>query len=187
MKRTFIALKVEPDAALKQQIQQLKNSLAHEKIYWLREQDLHVTLYFVGQTTDEQEQLLQDLLQRFSASVKPFAIHLSAFGLFKRKGKAKILYVDVEESKELIDLVDALWRELKGLGFETGAFHYKAHATVARIRNLKHAAEFEQLIAGVRLESKQQVRVADLLLYESLLSPQGSVYEPIRRFTFRGR
>lgn len=185
MKRTFIAIKVSPDAGLKRQIRELKDKLNNEKLYWLREQDLHLTVYFVGNTSEEQEEMLKELLKRFSQSASPFCISISSLGYFKRKGKVKIFYADVAESPELEEFVAKFRQELTGLGFKVGEHPFKAHITLARVRHMSDPDTFEKLISESGHEVSQEVIVDGLCFYQSLLSAEGSIYEPIENFSLQ--
>ncbi len=187
MKRTFIAIKIFPDQVLRQQIQGLKTKLTDEKIYWLREQDLHVTLYFVGNTSEEQEFQIAQMLDQFTKEIRALNFTISHFNTFNRKGKPKILFAEVVEDTALQQVVASLWKGLAALGFSIGTHSYKPHVTIARIGQLKNQAAFDELVGGERTNDNQKIVAREVHLFQSLLSPEGSVYEPIQSFIFRGR
>ncbi len=59
-KRTFIALKITPENELKEAIQALKTKLDTSKIKWINQEDFHLTLHFLGETSPEQIKQVDD-------------------------------------------------------------------------------------------------------------------------------
>ena len=54
--RTFIAIKIKPEKELKAFFVNAKRSFLNESIRWVDENNLHLTLRFLGETTNEQVQ-----------------------------------------------------------------------------------------------------------------------------------
>ena len=71
MRRTFIATPIEPGAKLSQTHTKLRNALKNEKIKWVDGDHFHITLFFLGDTSEraitQVRQKLGDLLPGFSA------------------------------------------------------------------------------------------------------------------------
>jgi len=53
MKRTFIAVKIPVSRTTAEIIQDIKSELQDEKIKWVETFNMHITLFFAGETHDE--------------------------------------------------------------------------------------------------------------------------------------
>ena len=60
--RTFIAVKIEPQAELIELIEHLKKIFEKEKIKWVEENNLHLTLKFLGDTSPTQVEEVKNIL-----------------------------------------------------------------------------------------------------------------------------
>ena len=60
MKRTFIALDILPSAKTKAAYETIRQKLGHEKINWIPDDNLHITINFLG---DTREEILPGLLE----------------------------------------------------------------------------------------------------------------------------
>lgn len=80
MKRTFIAIDIPQSTAIKNCLDILSDKLANERIKWLKEDNLHLTLKFLG---DTDEKLIKSIVSKLSilSYNGPQYIALERFGL----------------------------------------------------------------------------------------------------------
>lgn len=91
-------------------------------------ENLHITLHFIGQVTNE----VKDCLHHAARSIKykPFFVNLNSLGVFK---KAKIYWMGCHSQPvELMSLHDKLGESLVNCGYQIESRDYTPHVTLAR-------------------------------------------------------
>ena len=148
---------------------------------WVDEDNLHLTLRFVGEV---EQPAANDLAAALGRIAWPrFALRIDGVGHFTRKSQATALWARVPASDPLEGLrqkVEAAC-EAAGLGRETRRF--TPHVTLARLNRSSGPiggwlSAFGDIHAG-------PWQVADFILYESHLGHTGAFYEPVTVFGLR--
>ena len=122
--RLFVALPVPPfDAFLKLP----RNGLAEGR--WTAADDLHITLRFLGDVSDDRIPEIEDSLSRVR---RPrFGIESRGLGVFE-KDRQNILYAKIESIKKMTTLCADITDALTKLGFDFGPRPFYPHVTLAR-------------------------------------------------------
>jgi len=135
---------------------------------------LHVTLAFLGGVDAERVAPLGDALRAAVAGVEPFDLRFDRLGGFPNRHRARIAWAGSERSDEVFAHVAHAVREAAR---EFAAIDEKPpalHVTLARLRE-PHA------IPKVRF-SPCTMRVAEIVLFESLPGDATSRYDVVERF-----
>ena len=177
--RLFTA--VEPSAAVKSMLLSLRANIPGLK--WTRENSLHLTLRFIGETPQDKLAAIKTALASVGAPC--FSLSFNGLGLFERPAQT-ILWAGLEVCPELTALkrgVDAALAASMGLAPDKGTF--SPHITLGR---LKGPAP-EALRLFVRDHSPQvaaQFAVTAFTLFSSVLQPSGAVHSPEGAYPLRG-
>ncbi|WP_423129286.1 RNA 2',3'-cyclic phosphodiesterase [Gaoshiqia sp. Z1-71] len=182
MKRTFIAIQVELNAEFSKLVFQMKKDLSGEQIRWVPEQNLHLTLRFLGDTPEEGLTSVKAVLQQLSKTAKAFSFRLQGISSFRRHGSPNIIFAEIHERKPLSALVNRLNELLAGAGFSPEGKAFRPHLTLARIKQLKDRAHFDRVLNRPERRESQEVQVTEIIFYESILKATGPVYEPLVKF-----
>ena len=153
-----------------------------DKITWVKKENLHLTLKFLGETPVEMLEALKANLSSHLNGLTSFTLALSGAGAFPNLNFARVLWVDVSEGKEkMVELAQKVEKATVPLGFPSDERDFAAHLTIGRV---KEARLSERLLAKVRactFEVKGII-VSEVVLYQSELAPGGSIYTPLARF-----
>jgi 2'-5' RNA ligase len=84
----------------------------------------------------------------------------------------------------LIKLREKIEEGMAELGFASEKRGYSPHLTIGRIKYLRQTDHLSKIIADYKSKVFQEIKVTELIYYESKLRPSGSVYIPIQKFTF---
>ena len=134
MTRLFVALKIPYE--IKKKIFELRNEILPDwgKYKWEKEEKIHLTLKFIGEVDDNKVgQISQSL--NFIENYFKFDCRLSSFGLFFRRGAAKILWVGLFTDSILYNLVEEINNTLETLSIPKDERKFKSHLTLLRIKN----------------------------------------------------
>ncbi len=149
---------------------------------WVEPDNLHLTVRFIGEVSDEQAARVREVVQSRLAT-PAFELTLGGLGVFPPGGAARVLWVGVVEgASELAALHDELEARLRALGEPPEDRPFTAHLTLARFKDLDRR-QSDALRAAIR-EGPGAVgscRVDAVTLYQSRLSPAGPTYTPLVR------
>ncbi len=182
MKRTFIALKIKLNDRLSRVVEQLKKELWREQIRWVDEQNLHLTLKFLGDTSPQQIEKVKEVLAELTGKYDPFSFRLGQIGYFKHGGTPSVLFLRISESETMNALAGLINVKLEDLGFEVEPKAFKPHLTVARIKHLGDKTHFYKALEKCETDDEQVVTVKEIIFYESILKRTGPQYVTIQKF-----
>lgn len=153
-----------------------------DKVGWVKKENLHLTLKFLGETPVEKLEALRTNLSSNLKSQSTFTLSLSGAGAFPNLNRARVIWIGVSEGKEkLVELAQKVEEATRPLGFPTEERNFSAHLTIGRV---KDGGLSEPLLAKVRacIFEAKGIIVSEVILYQSELAPGGSIYTPLARF-----
>lgn len=183
--RTFIAIKIHPGEKVLNQLNDFKTIFKKDGIRWVHEDNFHLTLRFIGNTTREQLCFLVDNLKLVAGNLKSFQIETKGVGCFSSKGKPRVLFVKIMESEALTELVAEVEKNVVAAGFHAELKPFRPHLTLGRIKNLERRVHFHSVIEELDDIKYQDSYVSEFILYQSILKPEGPIYKPIKIFKLR--
>ena len=183
MKRIFVGINIQLKPELLESIELLKEELKVEKIRWVSEENLHLTLTFLGEISDDDVTIVKDVLSQKSKEFTSFSFELEGLSYFNHKGSPSVIFCHVPHNKQLVDLVVSLRESLKQIGFQKNDKEFKPHLTLARMKTLKMPDQFYEVIRKPRKGVQQIVPVNEFVLYESILNPSGAFYAVLQKFS----
>jgi RNA 2',3'-cyclic 3'-phosphodiesterase len=187
MKRTFIAIEVAASAKLKQEYELIRYRLRLEKINWVPVENLHITLNFLG---DTEEEILPEMIRSIESTADrhaPIDIVLRSFGVFKNIREPRVIWINCIFDPELGQVKKELDHGLSLFGFEPDKREFSPHLTLGRVKEIRQLNQLTQLIALYKEFEFQRLQVINLVLFESILRPEGPEYIPIRVFPFQNQ
>jgi 2'-5' RNA ligase len=148
-------------------------------------EQVHVTLKFLGETDPDRLPELREALAAAVAEsgVGPFEIEFGGLGVFPHLEYISVVWVRTREGgDELTRLHEAIERQTVELGFEPEEHDFTPHATVAR---MDHAGgkELVQDVVTERDPDVGRLRVEEIRLTKSELTPDGPEYSTVERFS----
>jgi 2'-5' RNA ligase len=182
MKRTFIAVKIHPDNKLLNAHAKLRNELDNEKIKWVDPQNFHLTLFFLGDTEEEQIARIREELSNIAENFSKTQIKLQGLGVFKNIHKPRVLWAGISEYDDLKEIKLAVDKQMVQLGFNPDAREFKPHLTLARIKWLEQKNKLKSLLANYEGVFFQYADIEEIIYYESILKESGPEYKPIEKF-----
>jgi 2'-5' RNA ligase len=178
MNRLFVALR--PPAGVREALLDATGGI--ENARWQDEDQLHLTLRFVGEIDAPLANDLAAALGQVDAA--PFELQIAGVGHFERKGRATALWAAVLASPELSALQRKIERACQRVGLEPEGRRFTPHITLARLSGA--AGPIGGWLAAHGALTAPPWRVDEFRLYDSVLRPAGSAYEPVVSYRLRG-
>ncbi|MDX6406457.1 MAG: 2,3-cyclic 3-phosphodiesterase [Blastocatellia bacterium] len=186
--RLFIALEL-PSALrsrVKGHIDHLRQAVPDARASWAREENLHLTLKFLGDTAVEKVDALSQAIQHTANQLSPFEVIIAGGGVFPSHGQPRVLWLGIEDlTNSLSTLSRSLEDECAKAGFLREPRAYHPHLTVARLRQPHGARRLAEVHREVGFDPVP-VNVREVCLIRSELRSEGSLYTVIARHEFSG-
>jgi 2'-5' RNA ligase len=148
---------------------------------WVKTDNLHATLKFLGDTTETLLPRLVESLEEVGRQHPRFTIELDRLGGFPNLKNPRVLFYRISTGAEPLERlaadVDRTLQERLGLPPEERPF--RAHITVARIKQRLPEPVAARLGQAPPLPGVSQL-VSSLDLMQSELHPEGAVYQRLK-------
>ncbi|WP_417317808.1 RNA 2',3'-cyclic phosphodiesterase [Emcibacter sp.] len=172
--RLFMALR--PDEAVVKALGgaciELKRDKAFEGVRWMRPENLHVTLVFLGRQSAEDASRIAATMTEVAPRHQSFDIVIEGLQTTRNNWQKGVLMAMVRENDSLRNLQLDLARSLASLDIEgLDQREYMPHVTLARLKQERISPD---QLSSVNFSLRQQVRTMGL--YESITLETGAVY-----------
>ncbi len=180
--RTFVAIPLEP--SVRKAVAAWQRSLATRLagIKWVEEDNLHLTLKFLGDTPGHAIEGVCAALEAVAAAHRPFDVVLRGAGTFPPAGSPRVLWVGAEGGDALIALHRGVELGLEDLGWRPEPRSFRPHLTVGRVRQPGPRRDVVAALAAARDRLWGEMRVTGFALLESRLTPRGPIYRTLAHF-----
>ncbi|MES0278967.1 MAG: RNA 2',3'-cyclic phosphodiesterase [Dehalococcoidales bacterium] len=189
--RSFIAIELSEE--VKDEISRFQEGLKKAdlpNVKWVDPAGIHLTLKFLGYTTADTIPAIITAIEEAAAGIPPFLLTVGGLGVFPGPGQTRVAWVGMAGDTDTLGrLKQRLDSGLAALGFTTEKRGFTPHLTLARVRELATAGERQKLaglIASADFAASRPVRVDNIYLIRSLLTPKGAVYSRIGVVSLQG-
>ena len=180
MKRLFIGIPVKSKIIEKFALKWVNDPLLNQnRMKWVRPENWHVTLYFLGNTPESEIDDLQQFIDESFNQILSFSTNLNEVGVFPKISNPKVLWLGLENIQPLLAGYNRLGELLRQNGFAIDNKPLKPHMTLARINSIEHRDSIESLLMEYGQFIFDSVAINRVVLYESILTPKGPVYQPL--------
>ncbi len=159
----------------------------YPSVRWVAEEQLHFTVCFLGDVPAPQIEDLRSVL-RAPWGIGAFTASLEGVDVFPFSGPPRVIWLGMGDGR---DQLHALRGELAGrlnrCGLETPSRPFRPHLTLGRAnRTVTDSGTALRSLVRAQVAPNTPWRVDRVSLYESRLSPGGSVYRVVECESLRG-
>ena len=170
-----IALPEQVRASLRELQQELNQAGADVK--WVEPEQLHITLKFLDEISEEQQRQVQEALKRITQHTPAFQVGLRELGAFPSLNDPRIMWVGVDEGRsQVVQLAEAIEQDSRALGLKKEDRRYSAHATIGRMRSPRGARDFIERLHTIQWNPPTSWQASSITLYHSVLASDGPTY-----------
>jgi RNA 2',3'-cyclic 3'-phosphodiesterase len=182
--RLFAAIDLDDAAraAIADEQRRLMRALGRgdRSLKWVRPEQMHLTLVFIGNVDDGRAPPLVDAM-REDIGMKPFTVAFAGTGVFPPHGAPSVLWLGVSRgASEAVGVQRIVADRLEKLGVAREHRAYYPHLTLGRWR-ASRASDRRRAAEASREDEVARIDVDGVTLYRSHLSSQGSTYEALAR------
>jgi RNA 2',3'-cyclic 3'-phosphodiesterase len=183
-RRLFVAL--EPPEPVRRRLAALAVELrraagrAAEEIRWVPAENVHLTLQFLGAVPEERLPAVEEAVRAAAAAARPLSLEVRGAGGFPNARRPRVVWTGIGgDVAGLSALVADLGRRLAPLGFPPEGRPFSAHLTLGRAREGRGAPGIAGALASASAAAGAPWRAAEVVLFESHLSPKGPRYDAL--------
>ncbi len=188
MIRSFVALDIPP------RVQEILAGLTAElrqtraPVSWVPADRIHLTLKFLGNVSPERVEAVCDALVPVAASNASFRLQPYGCGAFPTIKQMRVVWVGLRgDEQALASIQKSVEAALAPLGFESETRPFRAHLTLGRVKGRQHLRALQDALLHHREFEAEAFDVKELVLYKSVLMPQGARYTPLFRAPLVGK
>jgi len=181
--RLFIAIELPREIrdALMAFLTELRGIAPRAK--WVRAENLHVTLKFLGETDAGKLPAIQNALASIRGG-EPVSLDFRGLGFFPNEHKPRVFWVGMQASANLKTLAEAIDREMHKHGFPLENRPFTPHLTLARFEPPGTPAQLGAAAKHNSARSFGSLTARAFHLIESKLKPGGAEYTTLKSFPF---
>lgn len=146
---------------------------------WARIEGLHVTLKFIGETSEARVQEIKLALGGIKA--EPFGIEFAGVGFFPNPKSARVFWIGVQGGEALSKLAASVDAALENIGFAREEKAYHPHLTLARAGS--HPLRALQPLLKDSPPQFGTMAAKEFFLYQSQPQRGGSRYTKLEKFS----
>jgi 2'-5' RNA ligase len=184
--RLFVALEIPAAvrdnlATFLNDMRELSDQLAEKRVRWVRPENLHVTLKFMGEVADTKLDGIRTALSTVHFDA-PFGLLLRGLGFFPDEKRPSVLWTGLDASTNLPALAADIDRALAPQGIEREKRAFVPHLTLAR---LTAPSLHQKLLAAIRENSEREFgsfQTREFHLIKSTLKATGAEYATLTSF-----
>jgi RNA 2',3'-cyclic 3'-phosphodiesterase len=178
-KRIFIALNLSEED--KDSIKKIINGISSDLIMprFIKPENAHMTLVFLGSMTSDKLKLLKKNLFRLEGLVGPLCFRWEGIEAFPNKQKARIAYVSLKDMKwkKTRELIRGIRWVCKRNEIELEKKPWKPHVTLARLNKAQALPDIN--LHGLK---NRMIYLKTFELMESSSPPDGTEYKIIKSY-----
>ncbi len=163
-----------------------KMNSGRESISWVKSQNLHLTLRFLGDISSEQLIQIKQLITEITKTASGFKIKLEALGVFPNAHAPRIVWIGTNRPPlELKQLAKQLETKLPVSGIPQEERSFRAHITIGRIKSRLVTSDLKKAFDKVEkdvINASWELKCGRITLFESTLGPGGPTYTVLEKF-----
>ena len=191
MARAFIALAIPAKVQQRLSEEADRLRLTGAEVAWVRPDNYHLTLRFLGEIEDEEMLVLDPMLREIASQRSALRLVAKGLGTFddRKTGKPRAVWCGAELADGgdgLMGLRGAIERGLASAGYRRDKSAFEPHLTLGRVRGDRNLEVMLERIGPAVRREFAHFTVGEMVLFESAQGPSGTCYEPLQVFPFSG-
>jgi 2'-5' RNA ligase len=181
--RAFIAIALPPPVLLAAGIVQKKLKADGICLKWVRPENMHLTLRFLGDIDRRQLPEIETAMGTAAKAVPPFALNAKRIGVFPNMRAPRVVWMGIEGALELLMRVHhRLTEALDPLGFPPEPHAFTGHLTLGRVADRISPQLLQEAVSTAGQIESGVFPVDRICLIKSDLKPTGAVYTRLAEF-----
>ena len=150
---------------------------------WVRAENLHVTLKFLGETDEAQLAQVRAALVAIR-SAQAVKLDFRGLGFFPNEKRPRVFWAGMEASPNVAPLAGGIDQAMQRLGFPKEERAFTPHLTLARFNPPGIPTKLQAAVEQNQSREFGSLTAAEFYLIESKLKPTGAEYTTLQSLPF---
>jgi RNA 2',3'-cyclic 3'-phosphodiesterase len=186
--RLFVALQIPAEvrealSKLVSELCQIASSSGRDKPKWVKPENHHVTLKFIGETPAAKLDAIRETLSAVRSG-QQVTLGFRGLGFFPNEKQPRIFWAGMRTSQNLQTLAADVDQSLEKMGFARETRPFAPHLTLARFEPPGIAENLRIAIQKDMVREFGSCTANEFHLIESKLNPSGAEYTSLQTFRF---
>jgi 2'-5' RNA ligase len=186
--RLFVALEIPAAVrdnltAQVRELRELSAKVADMRPRWVRPENLHVTLKFIGEVSPAKLEGIRGALSAICSDA-PVEIKFRGLGFFPNEQHPRVLWAGLDASANLPSLAGDIDSALEAQGIARERRAFTPHLTLARIEPPGLHEKLREVIRKNDAREFGSFQAREFHLIESTLKPSGAEYTTLASYPF---
>ncbi len=187
MIRTFIGCGISEKLRERLGREMLRLRAAAPLVAWVKPENVHLTLKFLGDVKEDDLQELFDALAEEATGSGPFSLEVRGVGAFPNWRNPRVVWAGIGEgAEEAVGLAEMVEGVCVDLGYEAEGRVFRPHLTLGRVKRPADGYGLEEVARGLESVEFGHIDVDEVVVFMSSLRRTGPVYSPMARFELVG-
>jgi 2'-5' RNA ligase len=158
-----------------------------QSIKWVRPQNIHLTLKFLGDIDPAQTAKVIGAMTLAAKDCSGVSLTAKGIGVFPDLTRPRVIWAGVLGQLEILEILQrTLDDHLADLGFPKDRRSFSAHLTLGRVKGKIVSAQMKTAIDALEGFESEPFEVDRIILFKSELRPTGAVYAQVHEVLFAG-
>ena len=158
------------------------------RVKWVRPQNIHLTLKFLGDTATADTDKIAEAMTLAAKNCPIVSLSVKGVGVFPNVRRPRVIWAGLNGQVEtLANLQQTLDAHLADLGFARDTRAFKSHLTLGRVKGKIASDRMIAAIDKLKEFESESFETHQLILFKSELRPSGAVYTKVQRIAFQGQ
>jgi 2'-5' RNA ligase len=146
---------------------------------------MHLTLAFLGGQPEDRVKPLGRAMDQVAQGFAPLILEIKRLGVFPHWRNPRVLWAGIRDrSHQIQELHRLLERQLTAFDYTPEEREYHPHLTLARLKSPKGAGAGESIVNAHQDYKFGPFEAPEMVLFRSVLHPDGARYTPLHRARF---
>ena len=157
------------------------------RVKWVRPQNIHLTLKFLGDTATADTDKIADAMTLAARNCPIVSLRAKGIGVFPNVRRPRVIWAGLNGQLEtLANLQQTLDAHLADLGFARDTRAFKSHLTLGRVKGKIASDKMKAAIDKLKEFESESFVTSQIILFKSDLRPTGAVYTKVQSIAFQG-
>lgn len=180
--RAFIAIEINDEVRQKLvEVQERIKKAKAAKIKFVEPENLHLTLKFLGEITEEQAEDIKRILESIAKEHPKHEVNVKGIGVFPSYNYVRVIWAGIEGDEIIKKIAQKIDNALFNLGFKREK-NFVSHVTIGRVKFVKDKVGLMLVLKELAAQEFGRFNVEAIELKKSTLTPKGPIYETLARF-----
>jgi RNA 2',3'-cyclic 3'-phosphodiesterase len=181
MIRAFLAIHLPETLRAGLALVQTELKRSHADVRWVVPGNIHLTLKFFGNVPDDEIEALALAAREVAQGEAPFQLKATIAGAFPSPKAPRVVWLALGgEVVPLNRLYYHLEKAFAKLGYPAEGRAFHPHLTLGRVKSPANRERLAKMLETMPAVDWPPFEVKELILFQSVLSPKGSIYTPLQ-------